>query len=354
MVCNSIRRTCIPTSSIGTNTIDIMPGRDFGDERSGRIRTLVPRDADALKLQDFVDSVTPSVSSSRSLRYRNISVTATINGVGPDYFRVRGYELAQGMFFSDRSVQRQAQEAVIDNNTLKKLFGEADPIGQVILLGDVPVRVIGVTAPRTAAFGNPDTLYVWIPYTTAMNRVLGQSYLQRITVRVADTTSTSDAEARIVDLMQKRHRTKDFFVINTDTIRQTINKTTATMTLLVSAIAVISLVVGGIGVMNIMLVSVTERTAEIGVRMAVGARRSDIMQQFLIEAVLVCLLGGILGVLLALGIDWAFSGDSFRMVISGWSVAAAFGCSTAIGVAFGFLPARHAARLDPVEALARE
>ena len=342
-------------SSIGTNTIDIMPGRDFGDERSGKIRTLVPRDADALKLQDYVDSVTPSVSSSRSLRYRNISVTGTINGVGPDYCRVRGYELAQGMFFTERSVQRQAQEAVIDDNTLKKLFGEdTDPIGQVILLGDVPVRVIGVTAPRTAAFGNPDTLYVWIPYTTAMNRVLGQSYLQRITVRVADSTAPSDAETLIVDLMQKRHRTKDFFVINTDTIRQTIDKTTATMTLLVSAIAVISLVVGGIGVMNIMLVSVTERTAEIGVRMAVGARRSDIMQQFLIEAVLVCLLGGILGVLLALGIDWAFSSDSFRMVISGWSVAAAFGCSTIIGVAFGFLPARHAARLDPVEALARE
>ncbi len=342
-------------SSIGTNTIDIMPGRDFGDERSGRIRTLVPRDADALKLQDFVDSVTPSVSSSRSLRYRNISVTGTINGVGPEYFRVRGYELAQGMFFTERSVQRQAQEAVIDSNTLKKLFGEdADPIGQVILLGDVPVRVIGVTQPRTAAFGNPDTLYVWVPYTTAMNRVLGQSYLQRITVRVADSTSTTAAEKLIVDFMQKRHRTKDFFVINTDTIRQTIDKTTATMTLLVSAIAVISLVVGGIGVMNIMLVSVTERTAEIGVRMAVGARRSDIMQQFLIEAVLVCILGGILGVLLALGIDAVFSSDSFRMSISGWSIVAAFGCSTAIGVAFGFLPARHAARLDPVEALARE
>ncbi|MBN2752455.1 MAG: FtsX-like permease family protein, partial [Rhodospirillaceae bacterium] len=158
-----------------------------------------------------------------------------------------------------------------------------------------------------------------------------------------------------VELMKKRHRTKDFFIINTDTIRQTINKTTATMTMLVSAIAVISLVVGGIGVMNIMLVSVTERTKEIGVRMAVGARQSDIMQQFLIEAVLVCLLGGVLGVGLAYLIDVIVSQtSSVQMVISTGSIVAAFGCSSVIGVAFGFLPARHAARLDPVEALARE
>ncbi|MGE4529350.1 MAG: ABC transporter permease, partial [Rhodospirillaceae bacterium] len=344
-------------SSIGTNTIDIMPGKDFGDMRSGRVRTLVPRDAAALKLQDYVDSVTPSVGGSRTLRYRNIAVTGQVNGVGPDYFRVRGYEMAQGIAFNEESVQRRSQDVVIDDNTLKQIFGEdADPIGEVILLGDVPARIIGVTAARTAAFGNPDTLNVWIPYTTAMNRVLGQTYLQRITVRVNDNTDTKVAESRIVDFMQTRHRTKDFFVINTDTIRQTVDKTTATMTLLVSAIAVISLVVGGIGVMNIMLVSVTERTREIGVRMAVGARQSDIMQQFLIEAVLVCLLGGVLGVGLAFLIYALFGKGSgnVQMVISTWSIVAAFGCSTAIGVAFGFLPARHAARLDPVEALARE
>ncbi len=343
-------------SSIGTNTIDILPGKDFGDMRSGRVRTLVPRDAEALRQFDFVDSVTPSLASSRTLRYRNVSVTATINGVGAEYFRVRGYELADGAFFADRDVQRRAQEAVIDDNTLKQVFGdEADPIGQVILLGDVPVRVIGVTKKRVAAFGNPDALQVWIPYTTAMNRVLGQTYLQRITVRVADGYATKDAESQIVQMMLKRHRAKDFFVINTDTIRQTVDKTTATMTLLVSAIAVISLVVGGIGVMNIMLVSVTERTREIGVRMAVGARQSDIMQQFLIEAILVCLLGGVLGVGLAFAIDAVVGRfGSVKMVISAGSIAAAFGCSSAIGVAFGFLPARHAARLDPVEALARE
>jgi macrolide transport system ATP-binding/permease protein len=343
-------------SSIGTNTVDILPGKDYGDTRSGRVRTLVPRDAEALSQFDFADSVTPSLTSNRTLRYRNVSATATINGVGAEYFRVRGYELADGAFFTDRDVQRRAQEAVIDDNTLKQVFGEeANPIGQVLLLGDVPVRIIGVTRPLVAAFGNPDALQVWIPYTTAMNRVLGQTYLQRITVRVADDHSTKDAESQIVQLMLKRHRTKDFFIINTDTIRQTVDKTTSTMTLLVSAIAVISLVVGGIGVMNIMLVSVTERTREIGVRMAVGARQSDIMQQFLIEAVLVCLLGGVLGVGLAFVVDAVVGRLGFvKMVISAWSISAAFGCSSAIGVAFGFLPARHAARLDPVEALARE
>jgi len=343
-------------SAIGTNTIDIMPGRDFGDERSGKVRTLVPRDADALALQDYVDSVTPMLSSSASLRYRNISVSGTINGVGPAYFRVRGYELASGMFFTDDGVRRRSQEVVIDDNTLQRIFGEdVNPIGKVLLLGDVPARIIGVTKARTAAFGNSDALNVWVPYTTAMDRVVGQNYLKRITVRVKDDVSSKDAEKGIVDLMKRRHRIKDFFIINTDTIRQTIDKTTATMTLLVSAIAVISLVVGGIGVMNIMLVSVTERTREIGVRMAVGARQSDIMQQFLIEAVLVCLLGGALGIGLAFLIDVAVSHfGSVQMVISAWSIAAAFGCSSAIGVAFGFLPARHAARLDPVEALARE
>ncbi len=235
-------------SSIGTNTIDILPGRDFGDERSGKVRTLLPRDAEALKTQDYVDSVTPSFGGSRSLRYRNVSVSVQVSGVGAEYFRVRGYELAKGSLFTERSVQRRAQEAVIDDNTLKKVFGEeVDPVGQVIILGDVPVRIVGVTQPRTAAFGNQDTLYVWVPYTTAMNRILGQTYLQRITVRVADDHSTKDAENQIVQFMLKRHRIKDFFIINTDTIRQTVDKTTATMTLLVSAIAVISLVVGGSG-----------------------------------------------------------------------------------------------------------
>ncbi len=344
-------------SAMGTNTIDIFPGTDFGDMKSAAIRTLTPADAAALAEQNYVDSVTPSVATASSARYGNISVTATINGVGEQYFRVRGLKMAQGMSFDNDSIRRQAQEVVIDANTYKKLFPNGgNALGEVIFLGSVPCRVIGVTQKRENGFGNNSALNVWVPYTTAMSRVIGQRYLSGITVRVSDKVPSAAAEQGITQLMTLRHRTKDFYIFNTDSIRQTIEKATATLTLLVSMIALISLVVGGIGVMNIMLVSVTERTREIGVRMAVGARQSDIMQQFLIEAVLVCLAGGLLGVLLALSFGAVFAHfvSSFRLIYSTASIVSAFACSTLIGVVFGFLPARNAARLNPVDALARE
>ena len=343
-------------ASMGTNTIDIRPGSGFGDRRSGRVQTLTSRDAEALNNLSYVDSVTPSISSSTTLRYGNQAVTVSVSGVGPDYFRVRGYELAEGQYWNSDSVETLAQEAVIDNNTLNELFPNSDPIGQVIFLGDLPVRIVGVTAPKESAFGNNDSLTVWIPYTTIGGRMVGQSYLDSITIRINESVASDAAEQGIISLLKMRHGKQDFFTINTDTIRQSIEQTTETMTLLISAIAVISLVVGGIGVMNIMLVSVTERTREIGVRMAVGARQSDILRQFLIEAVLVCLCGGVLGVLLAylIGVVFSYSGSSFTLVYSSGSIMAAFACSTLIGVLFGFLPARNAARLDPVDALARE
>lgn len=348
-------------SSMGTNTIDIRPGSGFGDRRSARVRTLTASDANALKNLPYVDSVTPSIGSSATVRYGNKAVTATVNGVGPEFFRVRGYELAQGQFWDDDSVNALAQDAVIDENTRKQLFPNSSgamnsAIGEVIFLGDLPVRIIGVTQPKESAFGNSDALNVWVPYTTVSGRIVGKKYLDGITVRLDESVPSNAAEQGIISLLKMRHGTQDFFTINTDTIRQNIEKTTATMTLLISAIAVISLVVGGIGVMNIMLVSVTERTREIGVRMAVGARQSDILRQFLIEAVLVCLCGGALGVALAylIGVVFAQAGGSFQMIYSTTSIIAAFACSTLIGVLFGFLPARNAARLDPVDALARE
>jgi len=354
----SRRKILSDISQMGTNTVDIFPGENFGDEEATRIRTLVPSDADALARQHFADSVTPQVSTSVSLRYRNVSVNGTVQGVGEQFFRVRGLRLAQGQFFDATAVTRRSQDVVIDENTRNRLFGaHADPIGQVILLGSVPSRVVGVTFKQDALFGAAETLNVYIPYTTALSRVLGQQHLRSITVRVADDTPIETAEQAIVRLLTQRHGTRDFFVFNTDSVRQTIERTTATMTLLVSMIALISLVVGGIGVMNIMLVSVTERTREIGVRMAVGARRADIMQQFLIEAVLVCLIGGVAGIALSLGLGVLVSratGGSFEMVYSAGSMVAAFVCSTLIGVAFGYLPARNAARLDPIESLARE
>ncbi|MCI2964722.1 MacB family efflux pump subunit [Shewanella sp. N2AIL] len=348
-------------SSMGTNTIDIRPGSGFGDRRSARVRTLTATDANALKNLPYVDSVTPSIGSSATVRFGNKAVSASVNGVGPEFFRVRGYELAQGQFWDDASVASLAQDAVIDDNTRKELFPNSaadnnSAIGQVIFLGDLPVRIIGVTQPKESAFGNSDALNVWVPYTTVSGRMIGKNYLDGITVRLDETVPSNAAEQGIIALLKMRHGTQDFFTINTDTIRQNIEKTTATMTLLISAIAVISLVVGGIGVMNIMLVSVTERTREIGVRMAVGARQSDILRQFLIEAILVCLCGGTLGIALSylIGVVFAQTGGSFQMIYSTTSIVAAFACSTLIGVLFGFLPARNAAQLDPVDALARE
>lgn len=344
-------------NAMGTSTLEVYPGKDFGDMRSAAVQTLRSTDADALAQQGYVHSVTPTVSSSTTFRYGNQSVSGTVNGVGEQYFLVRGYSIDSGMAFNRHSVDQLMQEAVIDENTRNKLFPHGvNPLGEVILLGSLPCRIIGVAAKKQSGFGSDENLNVWIPYTTAMKRMLGQSYLKSITVRVNDDIDLSSAEDGVTRLLSQRHGGKDFFVMNTDSIRQTIEKTTATLTLLVSMIALISLVVGGIGVMNIMLVSVTERTREIGVRMAVGARASDIMQQFLIEAVLVCLLGGTLGVLLSLGIGVVFSqfSDNFTMVYSTESIVAAFICSTLIGVIFGFFPARRAAGMDPIHALERE
>ena len=343
-------------SAIGTNTIDVFPGTGFGDRRSARIQTLVPADADALAGQGFVDSVTPSVSNSGTLRYRDQALTVSMNGVGDQFFRAKGYTFAQGRGFDAKAVRESAQSAVIDDNTYKKLFAGKQALGEVILLGNVPVRIIGVLEPIQSNFGGSDSLRIYLPYTAVMNRMLGQSYLESITVRIDDSVSSDAAEQGIIRLLKRRHGVQDFFVMNTDTIRQTIEKTSQTMTLLISAIALISLLVGGIGVMNIMLVSVTERTREIGVRMAVGARQHDILRQFLIEAVLVCLIGGTLGVLSALAFGAVFSRvtSEFSLVFSSGSIIAAFLCSTVIGLVFGFLPARNAARLDPVDALSRE
>ena len=345
-------------NNMGTNTIEIMPGSGFGDRTAGRIRTLVPADARSLGQLAYVDSVSPNVSAGRTLRRSNTEKTATINGVSDQFFRARGYEIDKGAFFDQDSILRQTQDAVIDPNTLNAFFTAGEnPIGQIILIGTVPVRVIGVTVKKDLPYGAPDALNVWLPYTTVMGRIMGTNYLRSITVRISDTVDSAAAEQGITQLMVQRHGVQDFFTMSSDSIKQTVEKTTQTMTLLISAIALISLVVGGIGVMNIMLVSVTERTQEIGVRMAVGARQGDILQQFLIEAVLVCLIGGVLGIALSLLIGWLFDyvgGGAFRMQFSIVSIIAAFACSTLIGVLFGFLPAHRAAQLDPVDALSRQ
>ncbi|MFM2469293.1 MacB family efflux pump subunit [Burkholderia cenocepacia] len=343
--------------SIGTNTISLYPGADWGDSRADTIQTLVPADVVALAEQPYVDSATPETSRTLLLRFRNVNVNALVSGVGERYFQARGMRFALGVAFDDDAVRRQAQVAVIDQNTRRKLFGATrNPVGEVILVDNVPCVVIGVTADKKSAFGSVKSLNVWVPYTTASGRLFGQRYLDSITVRVRDGQPSAAAEKSLEKLMIQRHGRKDFFTYNMDSVVKTVEKTGQSLTLLLSLIAVISLVVGGIGVMNIMLVSVTERTREIGIRMAVGARQSDILQQFLVEAVLVCLLGGTIGIALSFGLGALFSMfvAQWKMVFSAGAIVTAFVCSTLTGVIFGFMPARNASRLDPIDALARD
>ncbi len=344
--------------SMGTNTIELYPGYEISEERFVTFRQLRIDDFQALATQDFVDSITPNVGTSARLRFGSVSASAQVSGVGEQYFRVRGIKLAQGTSFGPLAVQRMEQVVVIDENTRKRMFKDpgVDPIGQVLLLNNVACRIIGITEkPRQEFPGNNLTVYA--PYTMVSGRLIGQPYISSITVRVDDDTPMAAAEAAITRIMTLRHGgKKDFQIQNIANVRETIQKTTRTLALLIGSIAGIALLVGGIGVMNIMLVSVTERTREIGVRMAVGARQGDILQQFLIEAVLVCLVGGALGLLLVFGISGVVSlvSKEIQMIVSLKAVLAAFLVSTGIGIGFGFLPARNAARLDPVDALARE
>ena len=343
--------------SIGSNTIDIYAGSNFGDSRAKSIETLLPSDVTALNQMYYIDSATPVVGRSMLVRYRNIDVDAQLNGVSSRYFQVRNIQLSAGITFDDQDARRQAQVVVLDHNTAQRLFGPGvDPLGKVILIGKLPCTVIGVTSDHKNLFIAGNTLNIWMPYETAAGRVLGQRHLDSISVRVKDGMPSKVVEEEIKALMLQRHGTKDFFTNNLDSVMQTVQKTSRSLTLLLSLIAVISLVVGGIGVMNIMLVSVTERTREIGIRMAVGARQSDIRQQFLVEAVMVCLIGGVIGIGLSYGIGYLFTlfVKQWEMVFSMASVVTAFACSTLIGVLFGFVPARNAARLDPIEALARD
>lgn len=347
-------------SSLGTNTITVIDGYPWGDpRRSYGDDNLTPEDAQAVADQPYVVSVSPQLDNNTSVRYRNVQEAANVSGVGKDYLSVTGETLIQGQGFDEQSILRRTQDIIIDDNAKQTFFPNvANPIGEVVLIGSVPGRVIGVLAPNDGGFGGQvDSPTLYMPYTTMMSRIKGTPNIERFVALIDDSISSSAAESAISTLIEGRHGTDDFRIRNSDSIRQTIESTTTAMTLLISSIAIISLVVGGIGVMNIMLVSVTERTNEIGVRMAVGARQSDILQQFLIEAILVCILGGLLGIGLAFAIGELINrvgGESFKVIYSPTSIIAAFVCSTLIGVVFGFLPARNAAKLDPVEALSRD
>jgi macrolide transport system ATP-binding/permease protein len=354
----SQRKVLSDISSLGTNTIEVFPGKEFGDARAAKIKTLVLDDARALDRQAFIAGVTPTVSTSTTVRYRDRESNVLVNGVDESYFQVKGTKLAAGRLFDADGVRDIARHVVIDENTRKAFFADDQNagIGRVIWIGKVPCRVVGVIAQQQGGFGSNQNLSVYLPYTTVQAQFTGDRALRSILLRVSDQVSTGLAQELVTTLLTRRHNTKDFVILNTDDIRRTITSTTQTLAFLVAAIAVISLVVGGIGVMNIMLVSVSERVGEIGVRMAVGARRNDILQQFLMEATLISSLGGTAGILIAvmLGLGLNLLMPGFQVTYSTFSIGAAFLTSTAIGVFFGYFPARRAAALDPVIALSRE
>ena len=344
--------------AMGSDTVTVYPGVGAGDPRAVEVHTLTVTDAETLKAQSYADGVTPTVDTKGLLRFGNVSVPGSINGVGEQYFKVRNVRIAEGRAFGRDDVAGYVQDVVIDAATAKSLFPNgADPIGKTIFVAGMPASVVGVAAPNAnVIFGTGDELRVFAPYTTVMARILHEPDLRSVIIRLAEGVPSPVAEGAITRLLNLRHEKTDFYLVSSDSVRRTVGAVTVVLSLLIGGIGAISLLVGGIGVMNIMLVSVTERTREIGVRTAIGARRSDIMAQFIIEAVLVSLIGGGLGVLLSFGVGAVFAQfvQAFRMIYSPGSIIAAFATASLIGLVFGWLPARNAARLDPVAALARE
>ncbi|WP_176084559.1 MacB family efflux pump subunit [Martelella sp. HB161492] len=342
-------------SQLGTNTLEVFAGHGFGDVNADAITTLTVGDAEALARQPYAAAVTPTDTLQQTVRYGATESSAFINGVGASYFAATARQLEEGRFFDRDSVSRRSQDVVIDSIAREALFPDRreSPLGKVIFVGDVPLRVIGVLKKGSSIMAPSGMLELYIPFTSVQTRFTGSQSLRSIMVQVDDAYPMAEAEAALKRFLIQRHGSEDFNIFNTDDIRQAITSTTNIMTLLVAVIAVISLVVGGIGVMNIMLVSVSERVSEIGVRMAVGARNNDILRQFLIEAAIVCLVGGLLGIggALLLGLIFGVFVQGVSLIYSPASIVAAIACSSLIGIVFGFLPARNASKLDPVAAL---
>lgn len=343
--------------SLGSNTLTIFPGKSFSDPQAEKITSLVEADAEALSDLPYVAGVTPQISANSTVRFGSVEVNAMITGVGEQFFQTQGLKAVQGQLFDQKSVRERAVDLVIEKEALAVLFphSHGSPIGKIVHLGNVPARIIGVVDPQNNG-GNSNTLQIYLPYTTVQTRFLGTTQVRAITVKIADHIDSNLAEKMVKRFLIMRHGGEDFFIRNSEFFRERIMESTHILTLLVSSIAAISLIVGGIGVMNIMLVTVSERINEIGVRMAVGARQSDILQQFLIEAILVCMIGGGLGILFGFSIGGLFLlfKAPIHLVYTLDSILLSLTFSTLIGICFGFSPARQASRLDPVVALSRD
>ncbi|HML96458.1 MAG TPA: MacB family efflux pump subunit [Thermodesulfobacteriota bacterium] len=343
-------------SSLGTNILYVRPG-GAGIRSSGDIATLVPADAKAIGegLGNIV-TVVPSRSSRKTLRFGNIDYATTVEGVGAGFPVARDWAVRDGTFFTEADVNSYSAVIVLGTTVAETLFPyDKDPVGKFILVGNIPFEVIGVMESKGAApWGSDQDDTVWVPYTTGLVRIFGSNYLTGITIKVEDVGRIEETETEISELLLARHRTDDFSVRNTASFLAMATETQNTLTILLGAVAAISLLVGGIGVMNIMLVSVVERTREIGIRMATGARRRDILLQFNTEASVVCTIGGIVGVILGYTTGIVLSFFGVNIAFTPGPTVLAFACAVGTGLLFGYLPARKAAHLDPVVALSSE
>ncbi|WP_390900004.1 ABC transporter permease [Yersinia mollaretii] len=342
-------------SQLGTSTLDIRPGLGWDKPRPDLERSLTQADVELLGQQPYVDSLSPVVSKMVSAVRGEKKVMVNLAGVGSGFFQAEGLSFINGAGFNPSHVSSREPVVILQPELSDTLFaGGQNPIGEIVQLDGIPLRVVGVAKRAGMQFGG--LLSAWMPYTSLTERISGDIPLESITLRVRDGYELNAAQRQVEVLLDQAHRQRDFFILSNDEMSKAIQKTSDSMTLLITAIAAISLLVGGVGVMNIMLVSVTERTHEIGIRLSVGARQSDIMLQFLIEAVVICTLGGLIGIAgsALAGVVFSWVTQTFTMIFTWQPLALACGFSALIGLGFGFFPARNAARLHPTEALARE
>lgn len=348
-------------SSLGSNLLVVMPGapRTPGVRPSaGSMKTLKVSDYEAIAKLDGVKAASPMTNGSYVVIYQNKNWTTSVSGVNANFLDVNNWTMTSGRFFSDKNVQNRERVAVVGQTVVKNLFADEDPVGKEIRVKNIPFRVIGVLKSKgNGTMGNDQDDTVLIPYTTSMERVEGIDYLRMLYVVAKDDESIDRLQADIENLLRVRHNIKDtnlddFNIQNMKSIMETVAQTTGTFTLFLGAVAAISLVVGGIGIMNIMLVSVTERTREIGVRKALGATYSVIVTQFLIEAVVISLMGGFIGIAFGIGASKVIGMVSgMSTIVSVPTIIMSFAFSMAIGLIFGIYPARKAAKLNPIDAL---
>ena len=348
-------------SSLGSNLLVVMPGapRTPGVRPSqGSMKSLKISDYEAIAKLEGVKAASPMTNGSYVVIYQNKNWTTSVAGVNSNFQDVNNWTMTSGRFFSDKNVQNRERVAVVGQTVVKNLFADEDPVGKEIRVKNIPFRVIGVLKSKgNGTMGNDQDDTVLIPYTTSMERVEGIDYLRRVYVVAKDDGGIDRLQADIENLLRVRHNIKDtnlddFNIQNMKSIMETVAQTTGTFTLFLGAVAAISLVVGGIGIMNIMLVSVTERTREIGVRKALGATYSVIVTQFLIEAVVISLMGGFIGIAFGIGASKVIGMVSgMSTVVSVPTIIMSFAFSMAIGLIFGIYPARKAAKLNPIDAL---